>query len=117
MNWEVFKEDSEALKNKFAKGLGLCDVSFACIKGVPYLEIIPALSRIKSEEGLSGLIIEISKEEEKRVGEAIMELAKNNEDINNSEEAKKAKDKFDKEMKELFERYQAEVDAIGSLEI
>jgi len=117
MSWETFKEDSEALKNKFAKGLGLCDVSFACIKGVPYLEIIPVISRIKSEEGLSGLLVEIPNEDEERLGEAIMELAKNNEDINNSEEAKKARDRFEKEMKELFEKYQAEVDAIGSLEI
>lgn len=118
--WEEFKKDSEALDHKPAKGLGLCEISFGCIKGKPYIEVMPIVSRIKSEEGLQGFLVEILEEDLKetyQTGDAIMELAKNNEEINNSEKAKATKDKFEKEMRELYERYQAEVDAINSLEI
>lgn len=111
MTWEEFKKDAEALDDKPSKNLGICDVFFGCIKGNPYIEIYPIVSRVKSEKRLMGIIfglhgIDINNCHK----DAIIELNKNASEINDLEGLQKSRE-------ELLKRRKEKANAIKDLEI
>jgi len=107
--WEEFKKDAEALDNKPCKNLGICEISFGCLKGKPYLEIIPIVTRIKDGE-VPGLILEFNETNNALQNMAIMELAKNAEKIDDIENTIKI-------LEELKQKRKANSNAIKDLEI
>lgn len=108
MNWNKFKKDCEAHDNKGMTGLGVCEVGIGCINGKPYLEICPVVARIKSENGLACLTVEIDAEREVLIADGIMELASNASIINEDENLKK-------EWEDLLSKFRAKASAIGDL--
>ena len=114
MNWEELKQDSEAITGKSCKNLGVCELEFGCINGKPYITICPITSRVKSEEGPSGVILELDDTDEScfpsHKKEAIIKLVDNALNINNAEDTRKVLEK-------LLQEARNKSHAIKSLEI
>jgi hypothetical protein len=111
IKWEELKKDSEATDNKPCKDLGICEVKFGCYRGSPYVEIMPITSRIKSDEGLQGLVLMVA-DDVHNLGtkRGILELANNASELNDTDNIKKS-------LEDLLKKRQAKANAIKSLEI
>ena len=115
MTWKEFKKDAEAMDNKPCKDLGICEVKFGCVRGKPYLEIVPITSRVKSEDGLSGILLNMDftghdETYENEIKKAIMELTDNALGINDAKN-------FKKELEELLQKRKKKANAILDLGI
>ena len=114
MTWKDFKKSAEASNGKPCKSLGLCEISFGCLRGSPYIEIIPIKSRVDSKNGVDGIIVELHENYDSvlqpHVKKSIMKLADNAREINNVKNIKEA-------LEDLFKKRQAKANAIKSLEI